>query len=81
MEQKTLDETSIWEIISGGCVTMQDFHRKHFQRNYSGVIVILAEVLIKKYESGNLNIPIRVIITLKEIYGCTYDDFFKDLIK
>ena len=35
----------------------------------------------QKYESGNLNIPIRVIITLKEIYGCTYDDFFKDLIK
>ena len=51
MEQK-LRQTSIWEIISGGCVTMQDFHRKHFQRNYSGVIVILAEVLIKSMKVG-----------------------------
>ena len=29
-----------------------------------------------KYESGELNIRISVIIALKKIYNCTYDDFF-----
>lgn len=30
----------------------------------------------QKYEFGKLNIPISVLIQLKKIYGCTYDDFF-----
>ena len=29
-----------------------------------------------KYESGELNIRARVIIELRKIYGCSYDDFF-----
>ncbi len=29
-----------------------------------------------KYESGELNIRISVIIELRKIYNCTYDDFF-----
>ena len=29
-----------------------------------------------KYESGELNIRISVLITLRDIYRCTYDDFF-----
>ncbi len=29
-----------------------------------------------KYESGELNIRASVIVTLKKIYNCTYDDFF-----
>lgn len=33
----------------------------------------------QKYESGDLNIPIIVLITLRKIYNCTYDDFFEDL--
>ena len=32
-----------------------------------------------KYENGELNIKISVIIELKKIYNCSYDDFFKDL--
>ena len=32
-----------------------------------------------KYESGELNIKISVIIELKKIYSCSYDDFFKNL--
>lgn len=32
-----------------------------------------------KYESGELNIRISVIIELKKIYHCTYDDFFAGL--
>ena len=29
-----------------------------------------------KYEAGQLNIKASVLIILKKIYGCTYDDFF-----
>ena len=32
-----------------------------------------------KYESGELNIRASVIIELKKIYNCEYDEFFKDL--
>ena len=34
-----------------------------------------------KYESGELNIRASVIVELKKIYNCSYDDFFKDLDK
>lgn len=33
----------------------------------------------EKYETGELNIRISVLMALKEIYKCTYDDFFDDL--
>jgi len=32
-----------------------------------------------KYESGELNIRASVIVTLKKIYNCSYDDFFQGL--
>ena len=32
-----------------------------------------------KYEAGELNVRISVLIELKNIYGCTFDDFFVDL--
>ena len=32
-----------------------------------------------KYEAGELNIRISVIITLKKIYNCSYEDFFLGL--
>ncbi|MDE7273344.1 MAG: helix-turn-helix domain-containing protein [Lachnospiraceae bacterium] len=33
----------------------------------------------EKYESGELNIRISVLIQLKKIYNCKYDDFFAGL--
>ena len=33
-----------------------------------------------KYEAGELNIKVSVLIALREIYGCSYDEFFKDLV-
>lgn len=33
----------------------------------------------EKYERGELNIRISVLIELRKIYGCTYDDFFAGL--
>lgn len=32
-----------------------------------------------KYESGELNIRASVLIQLKDLYQCSYDEFFKDL--
>ena len=32
-----------------------------------------------KYEAGELNIRASVIIELKKIYECSYDDFFEGL--
>ena len=32
-----------------------------------------------KYESGELNIRASVLIELRKIYGCGYDDFFEGL--
>lgn len=32
-----------------------------------------------KYESGELNIKVSVVMELKKIYNCTYDDFFAGL--
>jgi len=32
-----------------------------------------------KYEAGELNIKIRVLIELRRIYNCSYDEFFKGL--
>lgn len=33
----------------------------------------------EKYETGELNIRISVLIALKKTYSCTYDDFFEGL--
>ena len=32
-----------------------------------------------KYEAGELNIRASVLVQLRKIYGCTYDDFFEGL--
>ena len=32
-----------------------------------------------KYESGELNIRASVIVALRKIYNCSYDDFSRDL--
>lgn len=32
-----------------------------------------------KYESGELNIRASVLIELKKLYGCSYDEFFMGL--
>ncbi len=32
-----------------------------------------------RYETGELNIPVSVLVALHVIYNCSYDDFFKGL--
>lgn len=33
----------------------------------------------QKYEEGRLNVKISVLIALKSLYECSYDDFFSGL--
>ena len=33
----------------------------------------------EKYENGELNIRVSVLIALRKIYGCSYDSFFEGL--
>ena len=39
----------------------------------------IARSAYAKYESGELNVRISVLIELKKIYNCTFDDFFEGL--
>lgn len=32
-----------------------------------------------KYEAGELNIRVSVIVELKKLYSCSYDEFFREL--
>ena len=32
-----------------------------------------------KYEAGELNVKISVLVELKKIYGCSYEDFFEGI--
>ena len=36
----------------------------------------IARSVYAKYEAGELNIRASVIVALKKIYGCSYDEFF-----
>ena len=39
----------------------------------------IARSTYAKYESGELNVKISVLIELKKIYDCTFDEFFDGL--
>lgn len=36
----------------------------------------IARSAYAKYEAGELNVKVSVILALKKIYNCQYDDFF-----
>ncbi len=39
----------------------------------------IARSCYAKYEAGELNVRVSVLLALKEIYGCSFDDFFANL--
>ena len=45
------------------------------QRRYCDI----CRTAYQKYEEGRLNIKISVIIELRKLYNCSYDDFFEGL--
>ena len=36
----------------------------------------IARSCYAQYEAGELNVRVSVIVALKKIYGCSYEDFF-----
>ena len=65
-----------------------NLRRLRLEHNYSqeGLCAILQQrscdigrTTYAKYESGELNIRASVIVCLKKIYGCSYDEFFVGL--
>jgi len=41
--------------------------------------VSISRATYSRCETGELNIPIRVLVALRTIYACSYDDFFEGL--
>lgn len=39
----------------------------------------IGRTIYEKYETGELNIRISVLVALRKIYGCSYDAFFEGL--
>ena len=39
----------------------------------------IARSCYAKYENGELNVKISILIELKKIYNCSFDDFFEGL--
>ena len=39
----------------------------------------ISRTTYEKYETGELNVRVSVLLGLKEIYNCSFDDFFEGL--
>ena len=72
---KKFGGTEIWAIISAACGECTACPRRSCVSSSSA----WAATLAAKYEAGELNIRASVLIALKQIYDCTYDDFFLGL--
>ena len=70
---KKFGGTEIWAIISAACGECTACPRR------SCVSSSIGRTTYAKYEAGELNIRTSVLIALKQIYDCTYDDFFLGL--
>ena len=47
------------------------------QLNLMGVDI--SKAIYSRYETGELNVPVSVLVALHCIYGCAYDKFFENL--
>lgn len=41
--------------------------------------ILITRSTYSRYETGELNVPVSVLVALHKIYGCSYDAFFKGL--
>lgn len=39
----------------------------------------ITRAIYSRYETGELNVPVSVLVALHYIYNCTYDKFFENL--
>lgn len=45
-----------------------------------GILEIdISRSIYSRYETGELNVPVSVLVVLHKIYNCSYDEFFKGL--
>ena len=65
---------------------------RRWSRNYGGIAILaticaelqrrgcdIGRTTYAKYEAGELNVRVRVLLALKWLYGCPYDAFFAGL--
>ena len=71
--------TGAWGTTSGGCAIRRGCLRKNSARSSSAGACDIGRTTYAKYESGELNIRVSVLMELRSIYGCAYDDFFEGL--
>lgn len=65
--------------LSAVCVPMPVFSQEKLCAELQRRGCDIGRTTYAKYEAGELNIRASVIIELKKIYGCQYDDFFVGL--
>ena len=68
---------SIGEPFAAGL--FEEPEKDYFYRHALALARYYEHLPPAKYESGELNIKASVIVALKKIYNCTYDDFFQGL--
>ena len=76
---KKFGGTEIWAIISDACGECTACHRRSCVSQLQRMGCDIGRTTYAKYEAGELNIRASVLIALKQIYDCTYDDFFLGL--
>lgn len=67
-------------IILENCGIKQVFHKKSYGVELQRYKCDIGRTTYEKYENGELNIRISVLVALREIYDCKYDDFFEGLV-
>ena len=48
-------------------------------RLQTGYGLVYTRATYSRFETGELNIPISLLTALKDLYQCSYDDFFEGL--
>ena len=71
--------TATWATICAGFAMPAACHREKLCAELQRRGCDIGRTTYAKYESGELNIRASVIIELKKIYNCSYDDFFTGL--
>jgi len=41
--------------------------------------ILITRSTYSRYETGELNVPVSIIVALHKLYGCSYDAFFEGL--
>lgn len=59
--------------------TEQQFTQDQLVARLNLLNISISRSIYSRYETGELNIPVSVIVALHHIYNCSYDRFFENL--